>query len=119
MTSKLDEHWQKLYEEAMADVVEWRQEHPRATFNKIEEKLDSRLAQVRAQLLQDLVQMSTNTDIRGRPASERPLCPECGKGLAANGQYKRELTTNYEQKIVIRRSYGRCPECGDSFFPPG
>lgn len=119
MNSKIDEHWQKLYEEAMTDVVEWRQEHPQATFNKIEEKLDSRLAQVRAQLLQDLVKMSANTDLRGRPAGERPLCPECGKPVAANGQQQRELITSYEQKIAIRRSYGRCPECGHGFFPPG
>ncbi|MCP4361801.1 MAG: hypothetical protein GY796_27635 [Chloroflexi bacterium] len=78
MTSKLDEYWQGLFEEAMTEVAEWRQQHPQATFNKMEDKLDTRQAQVRAQLLQDLVQMNANTDLRGRPPGERPLCPECG-----------------------------------------
>ena len=119
MSNKLDEHWQGLFEEAMTDIVEWRQKHPRATFNHIEEKMDTRLAQVRAQMLQDLAQMSANTDIRGRLPEERPLCPECGQPLAANGQHTRELLTNYEQKVAIRRSYGRCPACGHGFFPPG
>jgi uncharacterized protein with PIN domain len=119
MTSKLDEHWQGLFEEAMTDVTKWRQQHPQATFNKIEEKLDTRLAQVRSQMLQDLVQMSSKTDFRKRPAEERPQCPECGKPLAANGQHMRELTTTYEQRVSIKRSYGRCPECRHGFFPPG
>jgi len=117
MSSKFDKHWQGLFEEAMTDVVEWRQQHPQATFNKIEEKMDTRLAQVRAQLLQDLVQMSASTDLRGRSPTKRPLCPECSQPLAANGQHTRDLITTYEQMVTLRRSYGRCPECGHGFFP--
>lgn len=119
MSSKFDKHWQGLFEEAVTEVAEWRQKHPQATFNKIEEQLDTRLAQVRTQMLQDLVQMSANTDLRGRSPTERPLCPECGKPLVANGQHTRGLITTHEQRVTIRRSYGRCPECGHGFFPSG
>lgn len=119
MESKIDEHWQALFEEAMNEVAEWRVQHPRATFNKIEDKLDKRLAQVRAQMLEDLVQMSSQRDLRGQAAEERPKCPECDKPLAANGQHPRDLITTYEQKIRLERSYGRCPQCGHGFFPPG
>ena len=119
MTSKLDRHWQELFEAAMTEVAGWREQHLGATFSEIEEELDTRLAQVRTQLLQDLVHRSPNADLRGRQAEERPVCPECGEPLAANGQHRRELTTNYEQRVVITRSYGRCSECGSGFFPPG
>jgi uncharacterized OB-fold protein len=27
--------------------------------------------------------------------------------------------TEREQIVELRRSYGRCPECGASYFPPG
>lgn len=118
MTSKLDEQWQRLYEEATKEIKEWREGHPQATFNKIEETLDRRLAQVRVQLLQDLAQMSVNTDLREQPIEARPCCPECAKPVAANGQHKRKLITSYEQTITIERSYSRCPDCGHGFFPP-
>ncbi len=118
MSSKTDRDWQTLFETAMTEVAEWREEQRGATFSEIEGKLDERLAEVRAQILQDLVHQSPTADLRGRPSEERPKCPECGEGLAANGQHTRELTTNYEQSVAITRSYGRCPECGGGFFPP-
>ena len=119
MNSKMDSQWQELFEAAMTEVAKWREEHLGATFREIEDELDRRLAQVRAQLLQDLVHRSPKADLRGRPAKERPVCSKCGEPLAANGQHRRELTTNYEQKVAITRSYGRCPECGSGFFPLG
>lgn len=119
MSSKLDRRWSELFEAAMTEVADWREQHLGATFSEIEEELDRRLAQVRGQLLQDLVHRSSSADLRGRPAEERPVCPECGEPLAANGQHRRELTTNYEQRVAISRSYGRCPQCGYGFFPPG
>lgn len=119
MASKFDRHWQELFEAAMTEVAEWRAQHLGATFSEIEEELDRRLAQVRARLLQDLVHRSPQADLRGRPAEERPVCPDCGEPLAANGQHQRELTTTYEQRVALTRSYGRCPDCGHGFFPPG
>ena len=119
MSSKIDQRWQELFEAAMNEVTAWRGEHSKASFTEIEETLDQRLSGVRAQLLQDLVESSGSADIRGQAKEDRPRCPECGEALLANGQYTREVTTTYEQRVQIRRSYGRCPVCGCGFFPSG
>ena len=119
MNSKIDERWQELFEVAMSKVSAWRREHKKASFTEIEEALDQQLSGVRAQLLQDLVERSTSADIRGQAKEDRPRCPECGEALLANGQHTREVTTTYEQRVPITRSYGRCPKCGCGFFPSG
>lgn len=38
-------------------MTAWRQEHPKATWAEIEAAVDEQINQLRAQLLQDLVQM--------------------------------------------------------------
>lgn len=119
MTSKIDERWQELFEVAMSEVSAWRDQHKKASFTEIEAALDKRLSEVRAQLLKDLVESSASTDIRGQAKEERPRCPECGEALVANGQHTREVTTTHEQRVQLRRSYGRCPICGCGFFPSG
>jgi uncharacterized protein with PIN domain len=119
MTSKIDERWQELFEAAMSEVADWRREHSRASFAEIEEELDKQLAEVRARMLEDLVESSPRADLRGQAKADRPKCPECGEPLLANGQHTREVTTTYEQRVQLTRSYGRCPECGCGFFPPG
>ena len=119
MTSKIDKRWQELFEVAMSEVSEWRGQHKRASFTEIEEALDKQLSEVRAQLLQDLVESSASADIRGQAKEDRPTCPECGEALLANGQHTREVTTTHEQRVQLTRSYGRCPVCGCGFFPSG
>ena len=111
--------WNDLFEEATEAMSRWRASHRKATFNEIESTVDEGLARVRARLLQDLALDSASREWSGQPAEERPKCPECGKGLQSNGRRKRELVTNREQTIELKRSHGRCPECGASFFPPG
>ena len=119
MSSKIDERWQELFELAMSEVAGWRRQHLGASFTEIEEALDKQLAGVRARLLQDLVESSPRADLRGQPKGERPKCPECGEPLVANGQHTRAVTTTYEERVELTRSYGRCPVCGCGFFPPG
>jgi predicted RNA-binding Zn-ribbon protein involved in translation (DUF1610 family) len=119
MTGKVDKRWQELFEVAMSEVSEWRGAHKKASFTEIEEVLDKKLSGVRAQLLQDLVESSASRDIRGQAKEDRPRCPECGEALLANGQHTREVTTTYEQRVQLTRSYGRCPVCGCGFFPSG
>ena len=119
MTSKIDKRWQELFEGAMSEVSGWRREHSRASFTEIEEELDRQLAGVRAQLLQDLVESSPRADLRRRAKEDRSKCPECGEPLLANGQHVREVTTTYEQRVQLTRSYGLCPVCGCGFFPSG
>jgi YgiT-type zinc finger domain-containing protein len=50
---------------------------------------------------------------------ERPHCPTCGGELHERGKQVRKLTTHGDQTVHLTRSYGSCPTCGVSFFPPG
>ena len=111
--------WQELAEEVMSGMQEWRAQHPKATFQEIEEALDERLAKMRARLLQDVAQASAAADLSAMEGAERPRCPQCGAALEARGQEMREVTTTRQQTVRLRRSAVRCPACGTGLFPPG
>lgn len=118
-SSEIDERWRELAEEAMSGMKEWRLAHPKAKLSEIEAALDEHLARVRARMLEDAAQVSAAADIAGSGGAERPRCPECGEGLADQGQDARVLATAGNQTITLRRSYGLCPSCGARLFPPG
>lgn len=112
-------NWDELYEEASRKVLRWRGEHKKATLTKIENMVDNELAKMRARMIQDLALASETADIRSMAKEERPKCPQCDRPLVANGQQKRELVTDYEQEVVLKRSKGYCRQCKLSFFPSG
>lgn len=116
---ELETRWQPLSHEVLHAMQEWRRQHPRATFQEIEGSLDSELARLRAQMLQDLAQSSPSADLPRSPTGARPTCPECGAALVARGQQTRTLVTEHDQAIELSRSYATCPECGAGLFPPG
>lgn len=116
---KKEKKWLESFEEASEGVSDWRETHPRATFNEIEKRVDEKLAKIRAGMIQDLVQESELTNIKGMAAEKRPKCPVCGKVLASNGKQKRQLISRHEQVIEIERSKGYCGHCRVSYFPPG
>jgi uncharacterized protein with PIN domain len=111
--------WGELYEEASQEVLRWRRKHKKATLTEIEDTVDNELARMRAQMIQDLAVASETADIRTMAKEERPKCPQCGHPLVANGRQKRELTTDYEQGVELKRSKGYCRRCKLSFFPSG
>lgn len=111
--------WDELYEEADREIRRWRQEHKRATLTEIEDTVDQELARMRAQMIQDMALASETADLRSMAKEERPKCPQCGRPLVANGQQKRELVTDYEQGVELKRSKGYCRHCKLSFFPSG
>ena len=100
-------------------MTQWRKEHPKATWAEIEAAVDEQMNQVRAQLLQDLVQMGESEDWRKLPAEERPRCGTCGEPLSARGEQTRYIQTSGGQAVKLTRTYGTCPACGVGFFPPG
>lgn len=101
--------WDELLEEVTRKLRQWRAEHPRATFVKIERTMDAELARVRARMLEDLIHESASGEWRGRTKAERPKWPVCGRPLQANGPRQRTLVTEHEQSIKLKRTYGRCP----------
>jgi hypothetical protein len=66
-------------------MTEWRKEHPKATWAEIEAAVDERINQVRAHLIQDVVQMGESEEWSEIPQEERPRCVTCGKPLWARG----------------------------------
>ena len=100
-------------------MTEWRKEHPQATWAEIEAAVDEQMNQVRAQLLEDLVQMSETENWSKSPAEERPRCATCGEPLWGRGEQTRYIQTTGGQAVKLTRMYGTCPACGGGFFPPG
>ena len=100
-------------------MSQWRKEHPHATWAEIEAAVDEPINQLRAQLIQDLVQMGETEDWSQKPQEERPTCATCGKPLWARGEQTRYLQTTGGEAVKLTRTYGTCPACGEGFFPPG
>src|SRR5881227_2519309 len=93
-------------------MTQWRKEHPHATWAEIEAAVDERINQLRAQLLQDMVQMGESEQWKQKPEAERPRCATCGKPLVARGEQTRYLQTTGGEAVKLTRTYGTCPACG-------
>lgn len=100
-------------------MTQWRKEHPKATWAEIEAAVDERMNQLRAQLIQEVVQMGETEGWNQQPEEERPRCMTCGKPLVARGEQTRWIQTNGGEAVKLTRTYGTCPTCGVGFFPPG
>jgi ribosomal protein S27AE len=100
-------------------INHWRKEHPKATLREIEAAVDERMNQLRAQLIQEVVQMSEAGEWSEAPQEDRPRCERCGNVLLARGKQTRFLQTNGGEALKLERSYGTCPDCGQGIFPPG
>jgi hypothetical protein len=112
--------WLKKSEEILTDVREWRREHPKATFVEIEDEIHKRMIQLEAQLLQEAACASPSREWgKGSEPAERPQCPTCKMALQARGKHKRTVQANGGESVVLTRTYGTCPRCGESFFPSG
>jgi RNase P subunit RPR2 len=111
--------WHALTEEVISGVAAWRVQHPAATLREIEQAVDERLAGMRARLVEDAVLRSKQADLAALPATERPVCAQCGTVLEARGKRTRRLTTRHNREVRLERSYAVCPTCGGGLFPPG
>jgi YgiT-type zinc finger domain-containing protein len=115
---EFDQNWQKLSEEVLIGMKEWRDQHPKATLSEIEEALDERLGRLRARMLEDVALASASSDWSESAPQERPACPLCGTPLVARGKKTRRIQTQGGQEIALSRSYGVCPTCESGLFPP-
>lgn len=100
-------------------MEEWRHQHPKAPLQEIEEAVDERQAQVRAGVLEEVIQRSPQAHGGQQEQSERPTCEPCGQGLQRRGTQRRTWQTSGGQEITIERESGTCPACGHGLFPPG
>ena len=115
-TKKVSKEWDQMSEEMNAAILEWREQHPRATFREIEAEIDRRLDELRAKMLSDTANLSASAEWIEGP--EGPMCPHCGEKLAGKGRKRRKLQVRGENEVELERKYGVCPECGQGIFPP-
>lgn len=106
--------WRGLQDKVNAAIEEWRREHPEATLTEIEEAVDSRMAEVRTKMVEDLAQGGRTADLK---RLARPVCPRCGQPVAANGKGRRKLKTYRGQIIELERDQAYCTHCEVTFFP--
>ena len=114
---EVEQVWRELSGEVILEVREWRLQHPKASFKEIEEAVDGSLARARARLLQEVALASEATEVSSEAEGGGSQCPQCSHPLKNRGQHIRNLITNYDQSINLKRSYGVCPACGTGFFP--
>jgi tRNA(Ile2) C34 agmatinyltransferase TiaS len=111
------EKWRDLQEKINAAVEAWRREHPEATLTEIEEVVDSQVAGLRRQMVEDLAQRGRTAELKELREEERPRCPRCGQPVVANGKGRRRLKTVYGQIIELERDQAYCTHCEVTFFP--
>ncbi len=120
MEEDLDEEgWVQKSEEILTDIKAWRRAHPKATFVEIEAEIHRRMMQLEAQVLQDAAQESSSRAWGRATGQEGPPGPTCGVPLQARGTHRRTLQGNGGERVTLTRTYGTCPSCGESLFPPG
>lgn len=116
---RMDEQaWLRKGAAILTDIKEWRCAHPKATFVEIEDEIHRRMMELEAQVLQDAAQASESWEWGKSPDQPAPVCPTCATPLQARGQHQRTLQGNGGQSVTLSRTYGTCPTCQQSFFPP-
>jgi hypothetical protein len=99
-------------------MTHWRKEHPKATWAEIEAAVDERMNQLRAQLLQEVVQMGETEEWSQKPEAERPKCATCGKPLWARGEQTRLPANKWRGSGQADAHLWQLPDLRSRFFPP-
>jgi hypothetical protein len=110
-------------EEIVQRLLEWRQAHPQATFDEIDEEVSRQFAGLQAQVVAALSQPghvgADETRASGDDPPDPPRCPQCQSAMQGRGQRRRRVPTRQGQDVVLQRAYYVCPACGAGRFPPG
>jgi hypothetical protein len=69
MKAKDEQRWHEVAQEVLLEMRSWREEHPTATLQEIEEEVDARLARRRAGLVEARAMSSAAVEGGGRAAS--------------------------------------------------
>jgi YgiT-type zinc finger domain-containing protein len=107
---------QKMSEEIVSGMAEWRQKNLQASFSEIERETMKRMGQLQARMMQEIAMESAVKDWEGENG---PKCAECGKKMKKSSEQERRLQAQGGHEIVLKRTYAICPKCGAGIFPPG
>ncbi len=105
-----DREASRLYQELEA----WRDAHPDATYDEIEQEVRRR----RPELMSTFIELLINGRTTGMQA-EAPRCPKCGCEMSFEG-YRPWRVRGLEGETALERAYYRCLKCKrQGFFAPG
>src|SRR2546427_12583422 len=82
-------------------ITQWRKEHPKATWAEIEAAIDEQINQVRAQVIQDVVQVRESEEGSEIPEEERPRCARCGKPRWGRGKQTGWVQSNGGEAVKL------------------
>jgi hypothetical protein len=104
----------------------WRQEHPQASFDEIEDAVQAEVVRWQAQLVAEVMgtgrpdtELAAAAAAAGGGEETAPVCAGCGGPMQRSGQRTRMLLSRLGQPIPLERAYFVCPACGAGLFPPG
>jgi hypothetical protein len=104
----------KLATDLHAQLEEWYDQHPAASFGEIEQEA--------RRLRRELMGPGLAVVINGRDTGfqlESSACPQCGQALQFVG-YRPWRVSGLEGETEIERAYYVCRACeGQTLFPPG
>lgn len=96
------------------ELEAWRDAHPDATYDEIEQEVRRR----RPDLIGTFIELLINGRSTGMQP-QAPCCPECGHEMSFEG-YRTWRVRGLEGETALERAYYRCLRCkGQGFFPPG
>jgi hypothetical protein len=99
--------WAARSEEGVSGMADWRAQHPQATVREIEAALDTRLAGMRARLLENVALPSRASAWKRQAATARaewPRCPTGGDVLPPRGKATRRLKTQGGHALALPRT---------------
>lgn len=100
-------------------MTQWRKEHPKATWQEIEAAIDERINQLRAQMIEDVVQMDASSDWSQKPQEQRPRCASCDQPLSARGVQTRLPPNEWRGSSQADANVWNLPKVGSGLFSPG
>jgi len=109
--------WHEIGARIFGEMDGWRREHPKATFAEIETAVEKRLDSLRAELIQQEIEIRARAEVAA--GSERPTCATCGRVMQSRGTKERSVTVQGNRPVRIQRRYVVCPVCSTGLFPPG
>ncbi len=116
---KDEEILRDLIQEIVGDMDSWNKSNPGATFLEIEEKARELASRLEVALIEKSALEREEESWKGLEEGERPTCPNCKVPLVSRGKRIRSLQGTQGREIKLKRTYGTCPNCGTSLFPPG
>jgi hypothetical protein len=104
----------KLATDLHAQLEEWYDQHPAASFGELEQEA--------RRLRREFMGQGLAVVINGRDSGfqlEEPVCPQCGQPLQFVG-YRTKRISGLEGETELERAYYVCGGCeAQTLFPPG